>query len=263
MKFTVDSKILKEAIESIQVKGKSTTNNGFGNSSLGNYANLTLTGNNLQIWNGNSTFCVKITLTVEGEQDGSCVVDVSMVVPYLTSFGENTVVNVDDFMSLSSGRKKASVPLITNHPNEQALDTLKNMLLHINYTPNPNVLFNFGKSKFEVAFTISQEQLNDAIKTCELVKTGVYKFDFNKSKEEPYAGTLEISSRQNATNKYDEIITPVFRTGDGGATLEFSSPIHKFFQKGQMLNIYMKDEFPLLIVSNDRLLLKAPFVSGD
>ena len=185
MKFTVDSKILKEAIESIQVKGKSTTNNGFGNSSLGNYANLTLTGNNLQIWNGNSTFCVKITLTVEGEQDGSCVVDVGMVVPYLTSFGENTVVNVDDFMSLSSGRKKASVPLITNHPNEQALDTLKNMLLHINYTPNPNVLFNFGKSKFEVAFTISQEQLNDAIKTCELVKTGVYKFDFNKSKEEP------------------------------------------------------------------------------
>ena len=43
MKFTVDSKILKEAIESIQVKGKSTTNNGFGNSSLGNYANLSLT----------------------------------------------------------------------------------------------------------------------------------------------------------------------------------------------------------------------------
>jgi len=125
MKFTADSKILKEAIESIQVKGKSTTNNGFGNTSLGHYAHIILAGNTLQIWNGDSTFCVKIVLTVEGERDGRCVVDVSMVIPYLNSFGENTVVDVDDFMSLSSGRKKASVPLITNHPNEQALETPK------------------------------------------------------------------------------------------------------------------------------------------
>jgi len=263
MKFTVDSKTLKEAVESIQVKGKSTTNSGFGNTSLGDYARFSLTDNQLEIWNGDTTFCVKISLAVRGETNGECVIDVTMIIPYLTSFADDVVVECADSMTITSNRKKASVPLIVNHPNQDALDTLKGMLTHINYQANPNVLFNFGKSKFEVGFTLTQEQLNETLKTCELVKTGVYKFDFHKTNEEPYANCLEVSSRQNASNKYEEIISPLFRLGDSGATLEFSSPIHKFFKKDQLVNIYMKDEFPLLLVAIDRILLKAPFVSGD
>ena len=38
--------------------------------------------------------------------------------------------------------------------------------------------------------------------------------------------------------------------------------LNKSMEKDQMLNIYMKDEFPLLIVANDRILLKAPHIGA-
>ena len=79
-------------------------------------------------------------------------------------------------------------------------------------------------------------------------------FDFNN-------GVLNVSTRQNVTNKYEETITPAFPTGEP-ATVEFSSPIYAFFEKDQMLNFYMRDDFPLLVVANDRMLLKAPHISG-
>ena len=87
-----------------------------------------------------------------------------------------------------------------------------------------------------------------------MVKNGVYKFDYNEN-------LLTVSSRENVTNKYEEVITPVFPMGEP-ATVEFSSPVYAFFEKDQMVNVYMKDEFPLLLVSNDRMLLKAPTVNG-
>ena len=98
-------------------------------------------------------------------------------------------------------------------------------------------------------------KLKSAIKNCELVKSGIYKFDYNNN-------ILTVSSRENVMNKYEEVITPVFPMGEP-ATIEFSSAIYSFFEADQMLNIYMRDEFPLLVVSNDRILLKAPTINGD
>ena len=63
-------------------------------------------------------------------------------------------------------------------------------------------------------------------------------------------------------NKYKETITPDQNTGEP-ATLEFSGPLHKFFPKKSKINFYVKDEFPLLLVSEDRKLVKAPFTSGN
>ena len=75
--------------------------------------------------------------------------------------------------------------------------------------------------------------------------------------------TITLSTRQSITNKYEETLTPLFITNPNeGATVEFSSPLYAFFKKDQMLNIYMKDEFPLLIVANDRILLKAPHIGA-
>ena len=229
MKFTIDSDTLKKALESVQVKGKGTTSGGFGNTNFGSYAYIVADTASIEIWNGNPTFCVKIVIDANVEEQGRVCVDSSAVVPYLKNFsGEDIVFSVGDFVLINCGTKKASIPLVVNHPNADAISRLQNMLNPISYEIQPQTLFNFGKSKFEGAFTLTQRQLQDSIKACELVKSGVYKFDFNK-------GLLNISTRQNVTNKYEETITPAFPTGEP-ATVEFSSPIYAFFEKDQILS---------------------------
>ena len=255
MKFTIDSDTLKKALESVQVRGKGTTSGGFGNTNFGSYAYIVADTASVEIWNGNPTFCVKIVIDAVVEEQGRICVDSSTITPYLRNFsGEDIIFSVGDFVLINCGTKKASIPLVVNHPNADAISRLQNMLNPISYEIQPQTLFNFGKSKFEGAFTLTQRQLQDSIKACELVKSGVYKFDFNK-------GVLNVSTRLNVTNKYEETITPAFPTGEP-ATVEFSSPIYAFFEKDQMLNFYMRDDFPLLVVANDRMLLKAPHISG-
>ena len=257
MKFTIETNELKNGLESVQVKGKGTTNNGFGNTNLGTYALLEVKDNNLSIWNGNQTFFVSLTIPLEGEsEEGICCLDSANILPYLKSFSNEITFSVGDFITITSGdSKKASIPLVVNHPQIEPLTRIKGMLSHVRYEVNPNRLWTFGKGQFETAFTITQAQFKSAIKTCELVKSGIYKLDKNE--------TITLSTRQSITNKYEETLTPLFITNPNeGATIEFSSPIYAFFEKDQMLNIYMKDEFPLLIVANDRILLKAPHIGA-
>tara|TARA_R100001463_G_scaffold136642_2_gene202731 strand:- start:894 stop:1661 length:768 start_codon:yes stop_codon:yes gene_type:complete len=254
LKFTVDSIELKEALESLQVKGKALSSSGFTSTNIGSYVYMTLTNNSLNLWNGNPTFVVNINLEVEGETDGTVIADGNTILPYLKAFGENAVVSVGDFITITSGQKGASIPVVINHPNMDAIDRLSKMVPHVSYQPQPIALFNFGKSKFEGAFTLTNQQFTSCIKTCELVKSGVYKLDFNE-------GVPKFSTRQNVQNKYDEVVTPVFVLGEP-ATIEFSGPLYSFFKKEQLLNFYVKDEFPLLVVAEDRLLIKAPYVNG-
>ena len=255
MIFTIECDKLSKALSSIQVKGKGSTSGGFGNTSLGKYAMLIVNGQTLSIWNGNNTFFVKIDIELVGETtNGSCIVDTSTLIPYIKTFGESITFKVGDFIALSGDNRKASVPIVVSHPSNDALVRIKNMLNHVRYEIQPQTLFTYGKSQYEGAFTITHAQLQNTIKACELVKTGVYKFDYNEN-------VLTVSSRDNVTNKYEELVTPVFSMGEP-ATIEFSSPVYAFFEKDQLLNVYMKDEFPLLIVSNDRMLLKAPTING-
>ena len=258
MKFTIETDELKNALEKVQVKGKGTTNNGFGNTTFGNYAILEVKDNRLIVCNGSQTCFVSLTISLDGDTDeGSCCVDSQNVLPYLKSFSNEITFTVGDFITITSGNsRKASIPLVINHPQIQPLTRIKNMLSHVRYEPNPNILFTFGKGQFETAITLTQEQFKNAIKTCELVKSGIYKLDKKEA-------VVTISTRLSVINKYEETLTPLFITnGKEGATLEFSSPLYAFFEKGQLLNIYMKDEFPLLIVANDRMLLKAPHIGA-
>ena len=255
MKFTVEAEKFKEALESLQVKGKALTNSGFTSSNIGSYVYMSLTDNSLNIWNGNPTFVVNINVEVVGETNGTVITDSNTILPYLKAFGENVTFSVGDFITVSSGNKSASIPIVILHPNMDAINRLSQMVTHVSYQPVPLMLFNFGKAKFEGAFTLTHKQFTSCIKTCELVKSGVYKLDYNNSMP-------KFSTRQNVQNKYDETLTPVFTLGEP-ATIEFSGPLYSFFKKDQILNFYVKDEFPLLIVADDRLLVKAPYVNGE
>ena len=254
MKFTVSAKELEQAIESIRVKGKSLTSKGFGNGTMGDYIYIVLEGNVLSIINGSAIFMAKISLPVVGEENGNCVVDATVVLPYLKSFKNNITVAGGDFISISQTGKRASLPKVVNHPAMDALENSLDRTKEITWSAVLDKLPTFGKTTFEGAFSLTSEQFKSCIKNCELVKSGVYRLDFNKE-------TATFSSQQNVQNRYTETITPVAALGEA-ATLDYTSPLQNFFDKEQLLNFYVKDDFPLLIVAEDRMILKAPQV-GD
>ena len=254
MKFTVSAKELEQAIESIRVKGKSLTSKGFGNASMGDYIYVVLEGNTLSIVNGSAIFMAKITLTVVGEENGNCVIDATVVLPYLKSFKDNITVAGGDFISITQTGKQASVPKVVNHPAMDALENSLERTKGIVWSAVLDKLPTFGKTTFEGAFSLVSDQFKSCIKNCELVKSGVYSLNFNKQ-------TITLSSQQNVQNRYTETITPVGVLGEA-ASLDYTSPIHNFFDKEQLLNFYVKDDFPLLIVAEDRMILKAPQI-GD
>ena len=254
MKFTVSAKELEQAIESIRIKGKSLTSKGFGNATMGDYIYMVLGGNVLSVVNGSAIFMAKISLTVDGQENGNCVIDATVVLPYLKSFKEDITVAGGDFISITQRGKQASVPKVVNHPSIDALEHSLERTKEITWSATLDKLPSFGKNTFEGAFAITSAQFSSCIKNCELVKSGVYSLNFNKE-------TVTFSSQQNVQNKYTETITPVSVLGEA-ASLDYTSPLHNFFDKDQLLNFYVKDDFPLLIVASDRIILKAPQIDG-
>lgn len=251
MKFTVSAKELEQAIESIRVKGKNLTSKGFGSTNMGDYVYLALEDNVLSIVNGSAIFMAKITLSVNGEESGNFVVDSTTVLPYLKSFNGDVSVIGGDYITITQASKRASIPKVVNHPSMDALEGLLERTKNITWSAIvAEEMPSFGKSQFEGSFNITSDQFKSCIKNCELVKSGVYKLDFKKTE-------VVFSSEQGIQNKYDENIPLLGYSGEA-ATLEYTSPIHNFFKKEQVLNFYVKDEFPLLIVAEDRMIVKAP-----
>ena len=255
MKFVVNNKQMEKALTDIQGKGKYLGNSGLSSSKMGPYFYMTLADNDLEIWNGDMTFGMNITLEVVGINNGSFIGNAELIIPYLKKFGDDVIFESGDFLKLSSGSKVASLPMVVNHPNMDAIVRIREMLKHISYEEELEKLWAFGSSNFEGAFKLNSTVFKDAIGLCELVKSGVYKLNFEK-------GELTLSSTTNASNKYEQGIEVQSHIGEA-ATLEYSGPLHNFFEPLQPLNFYVKDEFPLLIVGQDRKILKAPHTGGN
>ena len=254
MKFNINTNTFKEALESIQVKGKYVKKGGLSSGSLDDIFYMKGEGNELQLWSGNNTFVVNIVLDVEFEEEGGFICRSSSILPYLKKFGEDVTVETGDFMTLSSGTRKASIPRVVEWSNIQVITRLGPRLSGMPVVLDPENIPTMGKAKFEGAFIISNETFSDVISGCELVKSGVYKIDASKE-------SLTFSSDDGINNNYTEEVTPMLRVGDE-ATVEFSGPLHKFFKKDQILTFYVLDDAPIVIIADDRRLVKAPYVGG-
>ena len=254
MKFTMNTKEMRELLESIQMKGKYSTSNGFSNSSLGTEVYFVLNDNLLRVYNGDATFLVRADTTVQGEENGTCCCDVSQILSYCKTFGENTMFHVTDFITLSSGSKKATIPIILDNTSLAMYNALNKNLGDVTYTLSPTELPSFGTGKFEGVFTLTSDDFESCMQSMELVKAGTYRLDFTDSRE------VKFSSRISTENRYEETMNTVYTYGEA-ATVQFTSPLHRLFRKGEVLNFFVKDEFPVLIMSNNRLLIKAPVVT--
>jgi len=260
MKFRIINKEFENALTSLMVKGKHLSSSGFSTGNLGTEVYVKLTGHELMCYNGDGTFMARLKLDnpiVEGIEDGLVSLNTETMLPYLATFNntEYTDVVVDNgCITMSQDSKKAVCPVLTAHRDLESINRMITMLSHINHESTLESLFNFSNSKFEGGFILNNDVFKEAIKNCELVKTGIYRLDFDGT-------TVSFSSATTNQNSFSDTLTPTGTLGEE-ATVLFSSPLYSFFNKGQSLNFYVKDEFPLLIVAEDRLLLKAPHIGG-
>jgi len=256
MIFNVDANILLNAMEDIQGKGLYLGDKGFSNSKLTPYVFMELEGNNLTLWNGDTTCGLKLSLEVEGHGDGSFTGSADTIVPYLKKFGKETVaVSYSDFLSITCDGKYDSVPAAIQHPNFDAITRIRQMVSKVTFETIPQTIFDFGSKKFEGGFQLTSEKFADAISGCELVKSGIYLLDY-------VDGSVSISSDNGTAAKFSQSIRPTVAIGEP-ATLQFSGPLHKFFKDQPIINFYVKDDFPLLIVGPSKIAVKAPHTRGD
>lgn len=255
MKFQVDSKALYNALSDIRGKGKYTGMSGLSTKDLGEYSYLKLEGNSLELWNGDATMALSIVLDVQGEKDGDMIVEIGPTLSYLKAVEGEVSLELNDTltMSMDNGRQVMTLPRILEHPDITAITRIRGMIADIGpfqYTDEKIELPLFGESKFEAAFNMHSSAFDRIMRLCELVKTGIYRMDFGH-------GDLKISSGQT-NNNYTES-TIIGEWSGEEATVEWSGPLHKFF-KNKKVSFYVKDEFPILLVSDDRKLIRAPHV---
>jgi len=259
MKFIVeDSKDFCKALEDIQGKGKYLGLSSLTNSKVGSEFFMELKDNNLELWNGDSTFALNISYSVNGETDGSFTGDSDKLISYMKKFEGECTIEVGDSLQITCGSKKATTPCLVNHANISAIQRIKEMTSHVKFEAIPETLWNFASKKFEGCFQLPSESFSNCMGLCELVKTGVYKLDYKGNDDD---GKLELSSRDSISNSYVEEMQPLHSLGEP-ATLEYSGPLHKFFNK-TIVNFYVRDEFPLMLVGHDRKLIKAPYTRGE
>ena len=257
MKFTVDAKDLVKALTDIQMKGKYFNGASLTNSSLIENFYGRLHNNTLSLWNCDSinSLIVKVDLTVEGEEDGTVVGETGELLKYLKKFSGDVVVKCDDVITMTNNNSKLSQPTIANHPSMDTLNRMGQYVIDVRYEENLETLFEFNKIKYEGAFQLDSNTFSETMKLCELIGSGIYHLNYEHDKNK-----LSMSSATNNSNKFETSIDLENSIGES-ATLDFSSPLHVLFDN-EMLNFYVKDDFPMLIISENKLLIKAPHLAN-
>jgi hypothetical protein len=253
MKIIIEAKELSELIESVALKGRYFDGGESKNGMLSAHAYLVVSENRLQIWNADNTTICGLNhdlaeATHVSVENGSAVVDIKKTVKYLKGFTGVVTVEANDFLFVSSESSNATLPLVVEHSHQPMID----MLVEFEKTVRDvNVTFpTFRRTTFETKLHVSSHALSEATKGCDVINTARYKFDYNDN-------TFTMSSIKTDLDKYETTIQPMTRDGES-STVEFTGFFHGFFKT--VVNIYLKDDSPILFVSPTRILLKAPYM---
>jgi len=256
MKFTVDAKEFRTGLEDIMGSGKYAQSGGVKSGVLSEYVFLDLKDNPvnstfglLELWNGDGSYINKIVLDVtildDSTQNG--VLNIKTLLPFLKKMTGEIEVSILDRVIISSLNTEITLPRVNQHPHHEVIQRLYLMDLQLD-----NEMPQFNGNSFEGSFEIATSDFREAINQCELIGTGVYKLDWNVED----MGEVEISSSVIGVKGYTTTASVENGKGDS-ATVCFTGPLHKFF-KGETITFYVKDEFPILLVGEDRLLVKVP-----
>lgn len=245
MTFTIDSSTLKEAIETILLSGKY----GEKNSSLNDEIILCGTDNHLQLWNGDASLICSIDVPYVAEiAPVNCVISSKDILPFLRKMKGELTIDINQSMNISQENTQITIPLLVAHPNEAAIERVMDSCV-FSYSFDEE-LPEFLTTPFESALEFTSDSLIEALTLSEVVGTGIFNFNINEE------NNLIVSSRTN-TKRYSKELIPLNFKGER-ATVDFTSPIHKFFKNTETITVFLKDDFPLYFISDGRRILRAP-----
>lgn len=261
MELELDSKILSQALSTVEMKGKYMGDSGLINSSLGDFVKVFAVADGWRtgyyFCNGNNQTFVSYYRPAIIEENFDFVINGTLVSKHLKHIKGNVTLVIDDLCQIQSETKSVSVPITLIHPYEQALNTWLGLTREkCIYTPEIGELELRKNITLMNSANLSMSYLRDAIATCESISSGIYTLGINE------AGMDFSSSDETGAciNSFYECNT------QGNALISVTSPIHKAFSGSGSVNIYFNNDWgetegqPLVIFSNNVCFIRAPYI---
>jgi len=252
--ITCDSKTLANSINDLMMKGKYGEKSG----SLGSQILLEgSVGQGVMLWNADPTCIARLeldTVDIRGPSV-SCAFDGDEVLKFLRKIKGEVSLQISTEEDLHNhlcivSEGKVTLPLLREHSHINTINNVKKMdfVVDSSNTAMPS----FNGTAFEARCTVDVESFKNSADMCDLIGGGYTTFDFKDS-------NLRIFAR-NGLKSYDQQL-PIEQNerhiGED-ATVSYTGPLHKFFNENFVL--HMRDEFPLLLLNENRFLIRAPHI---
>lgn len=251
LRFRLDNKKFIDALNLITLRGKYPSGTSHRMKSLSDYVYIVGTENYLEFYNADNTASCsyKISNREIVTSSGECILDILKTLKYLKTFSGEVNVNVGDYVTLTTENKTAKIPYVVSHPCYAMIEHIRYLKLPID---GSMPTFGKEKTKFEAQITLEAGNLFDAAKSCEVIGKGRCLLDFN--------GTSFLMSSPQDGIESIRIEVPILSHLGDEATVELAGPFAQFLDGPTI--IYLKDDFPVLFISPNKMLIKAPRISG-
>ena len=151
MKFTVDAKAFRTALEDVMGGGKYAQSGGVKSGILSEYVYLDMGTTALDLWNGDGSYINKITLdiTILDDSTRNAVVNIKTLLPFLKKLKEEIEITIYDNVLISTQDTDITLPRVTQHPHHEVIQRLLLMDLKLE-----NELPQFNGVSFEGKFDL-------------------------------------------------------------------------------------------------------------
>ena len=253
MKIEINKKEFIDALKNVELKGKWSGTSGLSSKSLGSFIYFEIDDGKLTIINADESTVVVKHITIETEDEGAFCLDIDLLKKYMNKMSNTITINIGDVVTLTSEGKRATIPIVTQHPFLNRIDAFMQYTLPT-YSEDLTNIPRVGNISPSCGIQLSGSDFIDAIESCEIVNNGVYRFDYYEEDDTSNAKLTISSAELNAS--YNETLTMLQDSGES-ATVLFSAPLHKFVNKKENINLFIGDDQPLILVTENGILFRA------
>ena len=254
MQIEVKKKDIIEALKNVELKGKWASTGGLSSKSLGNYIHFQMQDNNLLLVNSDESTTVIKSISVDTEDEGSFVLEIDTLKKYLSKMNEDISLTVGDTVVMQSDGKRATMPIVVHHPFEGRVNRFIERW-PLNFDNDLEEVLKLGVVDVRCGVQVTGEEFHNAIDGCEILNNGIYKLDFHESDD--LSNPKFIISSSATVSAYREEMVISNSVGES-STVIFSGPLHKFFNKDEIINIFIGDNQPIIMVAENSALIRAP-----
>ena len=279
MQIEVKKKDIIEALKNVELKGKWASTGGLSSKSLGNYIHIeyqperdltedfgVLLESHLLLVNSDESTTVIKSIPFEiitCSRDNSFVLEIDTFKKYLSKMNEDITLTVGDTVVMQSDGKTATMPIVVHHPFEGRVNRFierwrpksEPYRRPLNFDSDLEEVLKLGVIDVRCGVQVTGEEFHNAIDGCEILNNGIYKLDFHESDD--LSNPKFIISSSATVSAYREEMVISNSVGES-STVIFSGPLHKFFNKDEIINIFIGDNQPIIMVTENSALIRAP-----